>query len=418
MCPENTMYKTEVRMKILRRFTAYVLLATAFCCGLSQEVAAQAFNIKTFGAKCDDATDDSAAIQAALNASLAVYVPAGTCRFGTTLKWQNVTATPAVIYGDGWGRSILKYTGTGTAMSSATPANRSSVNISRLRLTKFGAAGSSIGINLSATEFGRVFDVMVDGFDIGQQLGLGTTSDGYFNATDSSYFNNNTTHVSVNGTIGPIMWSNKNYWSRNKFNGGTTGYTQQYGDSNSITDNTFENMTNAVVISKGRGNSVLNNYIDSTVSGTGITVGTNVAGDTAYNTLWNPLNQAATPISDGGGASMVDGRSQSRGLQVVNTAKAWCTVNGTLAGTNAPRNGFGVTSVTRNSTGVYTINLTDPLPGANPAIIATGDDTTAGAWMRLIAGTLGASSFQVEYLNAAGTHSDPLYFSVLLFGGT
>ena len=76
------------------------------------------------------------------------------------------------------------------------------------------------------------------------------------------------------------------------------------------------------------------------------------------------------------------------------------------------------TSVTRNSTGVYTINLTDPLPGANPAIIATGDDTTAGAWMRLIAGTLGASSFQVEYLNAAGTHSDPLYFSVLLFGGT
>lgn len=41
------------------------------------------------------------------------------------------------------------------------------------------------------------------------------------------------------------------------------------------------------------------------------------------------------------------------------TAKAWCVFNGATTGTNPPLAGYGVTSVTRNSTGDYTINLAD-----------------------------------------------------------
>jgi hypothetical protein len=153
-------------------------------------------------------------------------------------------------------------------------------------------------------------------------MGNTTTADAYFCDITNNLFDNNTTHVYNKATYPvPLMISNKNYWTKNKFNGGTTGYRQDYGDCNTIRDNTFENMTNAIVISKGRKNSIVDNYIDSTVSGTGITIGANAGGDCAYNYHFNPQNDAATPLSDQGGAPMYDGRVQSRGVYVVNTAK-------------------------------------------------------------------------------------------------
>ena len=45
--------------------------------------------------------------------------------------------------------------------------------------------------------------------------------------------------------------------------------------------------------------------------------------------------------------------------------KAWCMFDGTTAGTNAPTVGYGVTSVTRNSTGNYTINLSVTFSSSN-----------------------------------------------------
>jgi len=50
---------------------------------------------------------------------------------------------------------------------------------------------------------------------------------------------------------------------------------------------------------------------------------------------------------------------------VVQGVKAWCNFNGTLTGTNAPRAGSNVSSVTRNGAGDYTINFTSALADAN-----------------------------------------------------
>jgi hypothetical protein len=53
-------------------------------------------------------------------------------------------------------------------------------------------------------------------------------------------------------------------------------------------------------------------------------------------------------------------------------AKAWCYFSGTATGTNAPTAGHNVTSVTRNSAGNYTINLTTAFSSANYAVITSG----------------------------------------------
>lgn len=44
--------------------------------------------------------------------------------------------------------------------------------------------------------------------------------------------------------------------------------------------------------------------------------------------------------------------------------KAWCTFNGTTTGTNAPSAGYNVSTVTRNGTGDYTVNLTTSFSSA------------------------------------------------------
>lgn len=376
------------------------------------------YGTKVWGAKGDDATDDTARLQALITASKYVYVQGGTYRH-SGLTWPNNTAVPTVIEGEGWGTSILKYTGAGIGLSAVTRTARNCVSISRVRITNAGAIGATVGVDLSACEHGKIDYCKVDGFSIGQTMGNTTTADAYFCDVTNNLFDNNTTHVYNKATYPvPLMISNKNYWTKNKFNGGTTGYKQDYGDCNTIRDNTFENMTNAIVISKGRKNSIVDNYIDSTVSGTGITIGANAGGDCAYNYHFNPQNDAATPISDQGGAPMYDGRVQSRGVYVVNTAKAWASINGPVA---SLRNSFGVSSVTRTAAGRYTVNLIDALPGANPHVSVTGDDSAAGYWGRFAwaAGAgVGASSYNIEYVNAAGAFADCGYMSTHLYGGT
>ena len=51
--------------------------------------------------------------------------------------------------------------------------------------------------------------------------------------------------------------------------------------------------------------------------------------------------------------------------------RAWCVFNGTTAGTNAPLAGGNVSTVTRNSAGDYTINLTTALTDANYSIVGS-----------------------------------------------
>jgi hypothetical protein len=59
--------------------------------------------------------------------------------------------------------------------------------------------------------------------------------------------------------------------------------------------------------------------------------------------------------------------------------KAHCVWDGALTGTNNPISGFGVTSVTRNSTGSWTINLSVTAPTAIFTVLTSADPVSNGS---------------------------------------
>jgi len=94
-------------------------------------------------------------------------------------------------------------------------------------------------------------------------------------------------------------------------------------------------------------------------------------------------------------------------------AKAWCIFNGTTAGTNAPTAGFNVTSVTRNSAGNYSVNLTRSMQSANAAAIAMGNAVTSGT---SICTQLSTSAKVNILIDVSGTPTDNGEVKFVLFG--
>lgn len=101
------------------------------------------------------------------------------------------------------------------------------------------------------------------------------------------------------------------------------------------------------------------------------------AANTAYNFLLDAsaANGTMKLTRESGQDIMTvaaDGKvSFPQGIQNAQVAKAWCQFNGTLTGTNAPVSGFNVASVTRVSTGVYTITFATPLASANYVVLGS-----------------------------------------------
>jgi len=75
-------------------------------------------------------------------------------------------------------------------------------------------------------------------------------------------------------------------------------------------------------------------------------------------------------------------------------AKFWCSFNGATTGTNAPIVGYNVTSVTRVSTGLYTINFTVPFTTTNYIVI--GVSTAFAAFISVAPLTLNTTNCQIS----------------------
>ena len=70
------------------------------------------------------------------------------------------------------------------------------------------------------------------------------------------------------------------------------------------------------------------------------------------------------------------------GAAPVYACRAWCNFNGALTGTNAPRAGGNVTSITRNGLGDYMVTFTIPLPDVNYSVTGTTGGTAAASALR------------------------------------
>lgn len=94
-------------------------------------------------------------------------------------------------------------------------------------------------------------------------------------------------------------------------------------------------------------------------------------------------------------------------------SKAWAKFDGTTVGTNAPTVGYNVATVTRNSAGNYTVNLTTAFSSANYVVIGTATGNTYA----VIFVSATASTFTIETrLTSTGGLADITPIFVVAFG--
>ncbi len=100
--------------------------------------------------------------------------------------------------------------------------------------------------------------------------------------------------------------------------------------------------------------------------------------------------------------------------------KAWCYFDGSTTGTNAPTAGSGVTSVTRNAAGNYTVNLAITLSSANYGVLGYCNSalaTTGGCVTADPGDTKTATAFQIRTRRVATDAAiDATQITVMIFG--
>ena len=113
-----------------------------------------------------------------------------------------------------------------------------------------------------------------------------------------------------------------------------------------------------------------------------------------------------TVTSEGGAAT----QSLQQGL-----AKAWIAFNGT--GTIATRNSFGVTSISDNSTGNYTVNFSNSFSAADYAQQTSGDAAASAHFgTASITETYTTSATRGRFFDAAGSGVDTAFANVTTHG--
>lgn len=104
------------------------------------------------------------------------------------------------------------------------------------------------------------------------------------------------------------------------------------------------------------------------------------------------------------------------------TARAWCVFDGTLTGTNAPIAGFNISSITRLSAGIYTVNFGNALPNANYSASASQANYTPYSTVIQINANFSTfvapstSAFTFSYSQGGAGPVDSNRINVLVFG--
>ena len=198
-------------------------------------------SVKDFGAVGDGATDDSAAIQAAIDTKSAVYFPDGTYLTSSTITFSGYE----ILFGssslNAQGGSVISYSGTGNAFANATPGTRIwDVNFKNIRVVATNA--SNAGDGLAFTDINRftIENVWVQGFG-GYGLNVNSTqSTGLAQCLVKNFYSfGNNSGVYVGSTVGAV--ADCTFSDLKVRSMGSTGYGI-YIDSGS-TRNMFTNCT-------------------------------------------------------------------------------------------------------------------------------------------------------------------------------
>jgi hypothetical protein len=133
-----------------------------------QDKGGQVFNVKAYGAKGDGSTDDTSAIQAAINAAGVaggtVYFSPGTYEITSTLT----LSVQVKLMGAGGISSAISYTGTGDAVSFSSGSYNTVVEcdivISSLYLTCTNASNAGAAIDIVGGSVASILDCRIGGY--------------------------------------------------------------------------------------------------------------------------------------------------------------------------------------------------------------------------------------------------------------
>jgi hypothetical protein len=136
---------------------------------------------------------------------------------------------------------------------------------------------------------------------------------------------------------------------------------------------------------------------------------TNATNSTNAVNATNAIN-ATTSASCSGNSATATALTTASGSAPSYSARAWVNFDGTTASIRASGN---VSSITYNSTGVYTINFLTALPDTNYAYKGTAEQQTTGsvgAWMTFVkysGGVQSTTALQIATLNVSSYADGP-----------
>ena len=185
-------------------------------------IAGSPANVIDYGAVGDGTTNDTAAIQAALNTGKSVYLPSGTYSVNSSLQ---ITSDGQIVYGDGrYGQTIILWSGStnDTVIETNNSTLKIHVVIRDLRI-QFTANGTT-GIDWSNISYGTMENVNIDGYGsntVGVRLkGNGTTGDRpYYNQFRQIDIASNNVVLVTTGSIGWYGQRDESATEAGNFNG-------------------------------------------------------------------------------------------------------------------------------------------------------------------------------------------------------
>ena len=268
-----------------------------------------AANVRDFGAVGDGIADDTAAIQAAINASTYVYIPLGTYKITSTLVLQSPNANVmSLLTGAGFGYTTLNWAGS-TSGFVITNSLRSFVKIQDIGFINTVAKGSTVAIQATKGFQACTFtNCLFKGFYAAIQMGNLANSDSFFNNIEANVFFDCSFGIWMGATPTGALPCNSNWITKNVMTDVTYGiYCFQGGVTNDFSYNDFEGTGNGIYL-RGDDNTLINNHFELT--GESI----NILANSFYNFVVNPNHAGftgTTIIDNGVGTTIFDTRDNA-----------------------------------------------------------------------------------------------------------